>query len=222
MDHGQEMKMIVNLPEPVFWLWLSGAVFIIMALVLLIGPYNKERNELMTAFLGFLIGMGLFHILGGASMLWGKISLMYLAAFAAVTGSAFVLKFPLTAIGEGARRTIFYIAMLAGWVMIISMILLNSTMDLVMRNAAIYMIIVSGAISGFYMVAQGFRINDPSVKLKCIGGGCSIIFCCLLTHLIVILIGMTALAKLFMVLTPITLVLSVVMARRIARTSTTA
>lgn len=222
MNHGNEMINIAHLPEPIFWLWISGVVFSIMAIVLISGPFKKDRSELMNAFLGFLGGMALFHILGGASMYWEVPILMYIGSFAAVTGSAFVFKFPLSALlKDSTRKMLFYIALLTGWSMIAYMLINSYSSMHVMDAAAIYMIIVSGAISGFYMIFQGLRINDPASKIKCIGGGCSIVFCCLLTHLIVLTIGMTALAKLFMVLTPITLVLSVVVARRFAQGAVT-
>lgn len=212
------MKMIYHVPEPVFWLWLSGVVFLIMGILLIVGPYRKERTDLMNAFLGFLLGMGVFHILGGAAMLYMVPALMYIASIAAITGSAFVLKFPLNSIvNEEKRNTLFYVALLIGWGLIGYLLLNNATMDLVMNAAAIYMIVSSGLISGFYMIAHGFRINDPATKIKCIGGGCSIVFCCFVTHIIVLLAGLTIFAKVFMVLTPITLALSVVLARRFVR-----
>lgn len=218
MNYGNDLVQMTNLPEPIFWLWLSGIVFFIMAVVLLTGPFRHDRSELMNAFLGFLGGMSIFHLLGGASMYWDLPLLMYLGSFGAVTGSAFVFKFPLSAIlNDGTRKALFYVALLVGWAMIAFMLLNSYEPMMVMDIASIYMIIVSGTLSGFYMIFQGFRINDSSSKIKCIGGGCSIVFCCLLTHLIVITIGMTALAKLFMVLTPITLVLAVLVARRFAK-----
>lgn len=218
MDHGSEMVMVAGFPEPVFWLSLSGVVFLTMAIILLVGPFRRERNTLMNAFLGFLGGMAAFHIFGAIAMYKGIPLLMYVASFAAITGSAFVFKFPLSAIINPVKRQmLFLLALLVGWGVLVYLLYTSADMGTVMNAAAIYMVIVSGLISGFYMLAQGLRINDPAAKIKCIGGGCSIIFCCLITHLIVILIGFTALAKLFMILTPITVVLSVVVARRFVR-----
>jgi hypothetical protein len=227
MSHGDSMFMIAHIPEQVFWLWLSGVVFLVMAVLLIMGPYKRERSDLMNAFLGFLLGMGAFHVLGGASMLYEIPILMYIAALCAITGSVFVFKFPLSELVSTERRkTLFNLALLIGWVMVGVLLFMNASPMLVMNAAAIFMIVVSGAISGFYMVVRGLKINDPATKIKCIGGGCSIVLCCLVTHLIVILIGFNilaqsfmTLAKVFMVLTPITLVLSVLLARRFVKGS---
>jgi len=221
MEHGDPMVVMVGvLPESVFWLWISGAVFLIMAVILLSGPFRRERNKLMSAFLGFLGGMAIFHLLGGAAMYWNIPILMYVASFAAITGSAFVFKFPLSAIiSPTTRDSLFLLSLLVGWGMLTWMLFNSYEMGSVMNAAAFYMIVVSGLISGFYMIVQGLRINDPATRIKCIGGGCSIVFCCLLTHLILMYIGFTVLAKLFMILTPITVVLSVIVARRFVRTA---
>ena len=188
-----------------------------MTLIFLLGPWRREKSELMTAFLGFLGGMSLFHLVGGASMLWGNPLLMYVAAFAATTGSASVVKFPLLSIADRTlRKTLFYATLAIAWTLVLWLLVSGADPMTSMKAASIYMIIFSG-LSGAYMVWKGFLFKEPDAKIKCVGGGCSIWFCCFLTHLLVLTVGMVALAKLFMILTPVTLVLTVYVARTLSR-----
>ena len=218
MPDGDAMRQITSLPEPVFWLTLSGLIFLVMTLTLLFGPFRRERTDLMTAFLGFLAGMASFHLFGAAAMYWNEPILMYIGTLGAVTGSAFVLKFPLSAIiNSNTRTTLFYLTLLAGWALVAWMLLNSYPMDKVMALGAIFLVVVSGAISGFYMLLQGFKINDPSSKIKCIGGGCSVVSCCFLAHIIVLTLGLTIFAKAFIVLAPIALVFSVFISRKYSR-----
>ncbi len=213
------MDFLSSLPNEVFWLWLSGLTFFITALVFLLGPWRREKSELMSAFLGFLGGMSLFHLFGGASMLWGNPFLMYIAVFAATTGSAFVVKFPLLSIANAQlRKMLFYAALTIAWVLVLWLLVSGADPMVSMKAASLYMIVFSG-LSGAYMVWKGFLFKEPDTRIKCLGGGCSIWFCCFLTHLLVLTVGMIALAKLFMVLTPVTLVLTVYIARRLTAQS---
>ena len=210
------MELFLNLPNEVFWLWLSGATFLVMTLVFLLGPWRREKSELMGAFLGFLGGMSLFPLLRGASMLWENPFLMYLAAFAATTGSAFVVKFPLLSIANiKLRKIFFYAALTIAWILVLWLLVSGADPMVSMKAASVYMIVFSG-LSGAYMVWKGFLFKEPTTKIKCLGGGCSIWFCCFLTHSLVLTVGMIALAKLFMILTPITLVFTVFIARRLS------
>lgn len=209
-------SFISTLPDPVFWLWLSGITFLAMAIILLFGPLRKEKSELMYAFFGFLAGMACFHIFLGAGMYYDNLFLTYIGVLGALTGSAFVLKFPLTEIlNKSLRNYLFYIALGIGCLLVLLMILNSYGHEKAMFIASVYMIVVSGAIGGFYIVWKGLHLKEPAMKIKCVGGGCSIVFCCLITHLIVITIGMTLLAKFFMVLTPIVLIFAVYLSRAV-------
>ena len=204
-----------TIPNEVFWLWLSGLVFFVMTAIFLAGPFRRDKSELMQGFLGFLGGIAWFHIWLGASMYWGSDFLAILASLGAVTGSAFLLKFPLLVIAnEQTRKMIFYIALAIGWVLIAWLLLTSAPVMKAMMAGAIYMIVVSGGLSGFYIVWRGFHLQDPALKIKCIGGGCSVVLCCFFTHLIVLTIGMTIIAKTFMVLTPISMIGAVLIARK--------
>tara|TARA_Y100000310_G_scaffold328026_1_gene395373 strand:- start:19 stop:681 length:663 start_codon:yes stop_codon:yes gene_type:complete len=210
------INFLSNLPNEVFWLWLSGLIFLVMTLIFRLGFYYREKSELMTAFLGFLGGMSIFHIFGGASMLWDNPFLMYVAVFVAVSGSALVVKFPLLSIPNvKLRKTLFYAALMIAWGLVLWLLVYGANPMLSMKVASIYMIFFSG-ISGIYMIWKGFFIKEPANKIKCLGGGCSIWFCCFLTHILVLAVGMIVLAKLFMVLTPVVLVLTVYIARKVA------
>lgn len=215
------ISFISSLPTPIFWLWFSGLLFSLMTVLFFLVSYQKQKNELMTAFLGFLVGMASFHVLGGASMYWENPLLMYLGSLGAVTGSAFVFKFPLTsAVNKRVQQRLFFLVLVTGWLLVLAMLITNVDTITSMAWASIYMIMFSGSISGTYIIWKGFRLNDPDLKIKCIGGGCSIWFCCFLTHVIVLTIGMTGLAKFFMVMTPITLVASVFVGAQLSKNPT--
>lgn len=221
--YNKRMEIIMALPVPVFWFWISGLVFLCATVILLVGPFRHDRSDLMNAFLSFLVGMTLFHLLGGAALYWNIPILMYVATLSTVTGSAFVLKFPLSSImSERVRNRLFYIALIIGWGMVAWLLLNSFQIDQVMAAGAIYMIIVSGAISGFYMLIESLKIGDPATRIKCVGGGSSIILCCLIAHLVILAIGFTILAQLFLTLTPLTLILSIYVARLYATPTYTA
>jgi len=172
----------------------------------------------MQGILGFLAGMASFHLLMGASMYWTNTTLAILAAFGAITGSAFLLKFPLLVLPSLAvRKSLFYGALAIGWLLMIWLLLFQGGLQTAMMTGAIYMIVVSGTISGFYIVWKGFHLEDPALKVKCIGGGCSILSCCFLAHLIVLTVGLNVFAKTFIVLAPVALIVVVYLARMMER-----
>ena len=198
-----------DVPSDIFWMLLSGLSYGLMTVIFLAGPYRKNKDELMGAFLGFLAGMTLFHGVGGISMLIGSPLLMNLAAFGAITGSAFVLKFPLASLfSRQKKQALFFSALIIGYLLVAWMFLGRLDPMQSMRLAAIYMIVFSGAISATYIIWRGFHLKDASLKVKCIGGGCSILSCCFFAHVIVLAVGITTLVKFFIVLAPITLILS--------------
>ena len=220
MIFNRTVEFLASLPNDIFWLFLSGFIFLVMALVFLIGPYRQEKDELMDAFIGFLGGMSLFHLFGGLSMLLGNPFLMYIGSFGALTGSAFIVKFPLLSVSNRKlRQTSFYVALALGWLLIVWMFISNSDIMTSMRLASIYMIVFSG-LSGAYIIWKGFQFPKLGTRIKCVGGGSSIWFCCFLTHSIVLTVGMIGLAKIFMVLTPVTLVLAVLIGRSLSHQDT--
>lgn len=203
------LYFFLGLPDDVFWLSLSGLIFLAMTILFLLGPFWKNRSELMQGSLGFLGGMTLFHLFLAGGMYWENHDLNTLAALGAITGSAFLLKFPLLALQSGVmRKNLFYGVLAIGWLAVLWLFLFPHKPETPMIIGSLYMIIVSGALSGFYIIWKGFQFKDPALKIKCIGGGCSIVLCCFLTHIIVLTIGMTVLAKTFMLLSPVALVFS--------------
>ena len=210
-----------SFPEAVFWLLLSGLIFLTMTIIFLLGPFRTDRSELMQGFLGFLGGMTWFHIFLGIGMYQGSHNFNTLAAFGAVTGSAFLLKFPLLALqNKVVRKNLFYTVLGIGWLMILWLFFFPHQPETPMIVGSIYMIIVSGAIGGSYILWKGFQLEDPALKIKCIGGGCSVILCCFLTHIIVLTVGMTILAKTFMLLTPVELIFALYFARALEQRKT--
>jgi hypothetical protein len=99
------------------------------------------------------------------------------------------------------------------WLITILFLVIPHKPDMPMVVGSIYMMVNSGLIGGAYLIWKGLSFKQPAYKIKCIGAGCSVFFCCFLTHIIVLTVGMTVFAKLFMVLTPVTVVLSIVFGR---------
>jgi len=212
-------ETILGVPGAIFWLWFS-AFFYSIAVLFFWNPLKKEKTELMYAFFAFLFGMAVFHILLGFGFLWNSHFLIILGAFAALTGTAYTLKFPLTALRNHlARKILFYIALTIAWLIVAWLIIFPHMMETMFWLVFGYMILVSGGISGFYIVWTGFKLKERWLKIKCIGGGSAIITCCFVADLMFLLMGMSVLGEIFMALAPMILISSIYLGRYLQRRS---
>lgn len=178
-------ETIFNLPPDVFWLWFS-TLFYLVTILLFWPHWRTEKTDLMLSFLGFLAGMGWFHLFLGAGTYWNQPLLIYLSFLGALTGAAYTLKFPLTVFKESLRKPIFYLALLVAWLSVIWMPLFPPTPETMIWIVFLYMITISGSIAGFYIVWQGIKTTDLGMKIKGIGGGAGIITCCLAADVLVL------------------------------------
>ena len=210
--------IILGLPEAVFWLWFSAS-FYMVAIFFFLEPLRKERTELMLSFFAFLAGMAFFHILLGAGLYLNNMLLIHLGAFAALTGAAFTLKFPLTALSESKRKPVFYLALAIAWLIVVWLLIFPHEMKTMLWLVLGYMIVVSGGIAGFYIIWQGLKAKESWVKVKCLGGGGGLFTCCLIADVLVLLVGVSVLGEVFMALAPVILILAIYLGRYLQKVS---
>lgn len=209
---------IFGFPGEVFLL-LFSAFFYLVSIFFFLGPLLKEKTELMISLFAFLVGMAFFHIFMGVGFYFDSMLLIHLGAFAALTGSAFTLKFPLTVLDESKRKSIFYIVLAVAWLIVAYLLIFPHEMNVMLWLVFGYMIIVSGGITGVYIIWQGFKVKETWVKVKCIGGGSGLFLCCFIADIIVLLFGVSLVSEIFMMLAPVILILSLYIGRYIKKVS---
>lgn len=206
-------KQIFGLHAEVFLLWLS-AFFYIFVLVLTAKTFLRERNNLMTSFFAFLLGMAVFHILLGAGKQWNNLSLIHLGSLAAVTGAAFTLKLPLSFASGYLKKYGLYTALAIGWAIIIAMFFFAHS-ELVMISWVFgYMILVSGGIAGLYIFLVGLDAAERRTRILCMGGGLGLITCCFFADILVVLLGVTILGEILMSAAPLIILGSFILSDR--------
>lgn len=213
-----ETLYVLKLPEMVFWLLISGMSFSVVTLIFFVDYFRKEKNVLMVSFLGFLGGISLLHLFGAASIFWKNPFYMYIGGFGGMIGSTLVVRFPILTIRDEIwqRRSFYFVFMMAG-LLSIWMVISKQDPLILMKIASLHIVVFSGVITGSHLIWTGFHLNDPALRIKCIGGGCSIFLGCFFSHVVVFLVGFTTLAKIFMVGAPIALMASVMIGRLLLR-----
>lgn len=206
-------QIFFGLPAPVFLLWLSAAFYII-TIVLLWKHASQEKSDLMTALNAFLYGMASFHIFLGIGFYLNNLFLIYLGSFAALTGSAFTLKFPLSTFQNFWRPVGFYIALTIAWSLIIWLLISTPPVSATISVVLLYMIVVTG-FAGLYTIWVGIRAKENWVRVKCLGGGGGMVTCCLFADLLVLLEGVTVLGEILMSVAPLILLVSLWWGRRL-------
>lgn len=205
-------KIIFGLPEMVFWLWVSAALYTI-ASVLFLKNLRKEKNELMYAFFAFLAGMGVFHIFLGAGFYWNNHLLLHIGMTAALIGSAFTLKFPFSALLNPEkpsllRFALFYLALAIALLTAIWLLIADHPDKMMINLTFGYMIITTGSIAGIYVVWEGFKQRETWAKVKSVGGGAGLIICCLIADVLVLTQGASVAGEILMAVAPVVLISS--------------
>lgn len=194
-------EIILGLPGDVFLLWLSASFYLVVILILL-RSLHQVKNELMQAFNAFLYGMAAFHVFLGAGLYFNNSALIHFGAFAALTGSAFTLKFPLSSLSTLWQYLGFYLALAVAWGIILWALLFSVPIDLILKIVLAYMIIITGG-AGFYIIFVGIRSSDPAAKIKCLGGGLGMVACCFVADLLVFFRGVTMFGEFLMSVAPL-------------------
>lgn len=207
--------VILGLPGNVFLLWLSASFYVLVILILF-RPLKQIKNELILAFNAFLYGMAIFHIFLGAGIFLNNTVLIHFGIFAALTGSAFTLKFPLSSFNNLWQNIGFYTALAAAWVIVLWALLFSIPTDLILKITLAYMIIVTGG-AGFYTIFVGIKSSDPAVKVKCIGGGLGMVTCCFFADLLVFFKGVTMFGEFLMSIAPLIVLAGLFFGRRLQK-----
>ncbi|MDO8555318.1 MAG: hypothetical protein Q7R75_02020 [bacterium] len=205
-------KIILGLPEMVFWLWLS-ATFYTIASVLFLSHLRKEKNELMYAFFAFLVGMGVFHIFLGAGFYWNSHILIHIGMAAALIGSAFTLKFPFSALINPEkpslmRLALFYLAITIAILTAIWLLIADHPDKIMLDLTFGYMIIATGSIAGTYVIWKGFKQEKTWAKVKSVGGGAGMVICCFIADVLVLTQGVSVAGEILMAIAPVVLISS--------------
>lgn len=214
------MLNLFGIPEAVVLLWTS-AFFYFITILFIWNPVKEEKSELKTAFLAFLFGMAFFHTFLGLGFYLNNLLIIHIGAFAALTGSAFTFKFPLSLLKEETWRQLgFYIALLAAWSILVWMIIFSHETQPMLTLILLYMIIVTG-ISGFSIIIKGMEAKENWMKVKCGGGGLGLIICCVFADLMVLLSGkVSLLGEVLMSVAPMFLLLSLLYGRYLQKKTT--
>lgn len=207
--------VIFGLPGNVFLLWLSAS-FYISVIVILFKSLHQVKNELMLAFSAFLYGMAAFHIFLGVGLYLNNSALIHFGAFAALTGSAFTLKFPLSSLNTLRQYLGFYAALAIAWLIVLWSVLFSIPTDLLLKIVLAYMIIVTGG-AGFYIIFVGIKSVDPVAKVKCLGGGLGMVTCCFVADLLVFFKGVTMFGEFLMSAAPLIMLAGLFLGHRIQK-----
>ncbi|MEK9175525.1 MAG: hypothetical protein AAB795_02925, partial [Patescibacteria group bacterium] len=133
------------------------------------------------------------------------------------------LKFPITVFPQQWRQPLFYIFLVIVLAVNVWMIVSPIPGDQMSEIAMIFMIIVNGIITGFFMIWTGIRAASKSVKIKAIGGGLGVSSCCLVSHVLFstqVDIGLIS-SVFFQFIAPFLILGSVYAGRRVQNQSTT-
>lgn len=218
------MSMFFELPVPVFWLWFSALVYLV-SIGLFWSSFRRERSQLMNAFMGFLVGMAWLHLFIGAGLYWGQMFLSHIGFLGGLTGVAYTLKFPLSALSESKRKPLFYLGLTSAWLIVGWMLLFPHKPSTMIWVGYIYMITVAGLISSIYIIWRGIKARNTWVKVKGIGGGIGIMSCCFLADILVLYVLVTGISMgvvtghFFMWLAPIVLIAFVFFGRILEKRS---
>ncbi|MEK7192683.1 MAG: hypothetical protein AAB682_00925 [Patescibacteria group bacterium] len=216
MDLTSAPEMIFGIPGQVFLIFVS-AFFYIFAVVLFWRQYHRSGDELLSAFLAFLSGMAVFHLVLGIGSYYKNESLILLGLLAALTGSTFTLKFSLSYFSKQWRSWFFYSTLAVVWTIFLVAILSGVAIPKILTATLWYMIFSTGFLVSFYVVARGFMSRDRSTKIKCVGGGIWMAVCFLAADATVLFAGISILGEALMSLAPVIIILSVYYGRRVER-----
>ncbi len=158
-------------------LMVSGVFYLICALSIF-KTWRREKNELVGALFAFLSYQAVSMFFMGLEM--HTMNMMYsnIAALAIFVGSAYMMKFPLSKLSEGARRSSFLLIMVAllglfTWFMGTP----ERQMDL-MHFVLWYDLVVNGLLIGGSIIVFGLKATESISKKKALGGGTGVVSCC--------------------------------------------
>jgi len=214
------IDFLLGLPKGVALLWTSAFFFLASSIVIL-KPLLETRERLIRAFFAWLLGMGLLHFFMGAGFLLGTITLIHIGVFFGFTGSAYLLRIPLRGWWPNSEKVVFYLVLLAGWLIVAWMSIWPHLHDTKMMLWLLfsYMILVAGILPTIYLISAGIRARSRSVRVKGIGGGIGVASCCLFADLLVLFVfmGVAFWSEFFMAIAPVILIVAVLYGRSLEK-----
>lgn len=176
--------------------------------------YRKEPNELMAAFMAFLISMAISLAFMAGAMLWGIPLLGMIGTVAILVGSVIMLRFPFSYFEPTTRSIMFGTAVVLAFLFLFFMMVVPAGQRLMSDLVMWFMIIVNGIMVSLFMIQRGLAAQARWFKVKTIGGGVGIASCCLVSHLAA-LNGMMMLMAVSQFMAPIIIAVSIHLGRRL-------
>lgn len=208
-------QFLFGIPGDVFLVFISAFFYIVS--IFLLRSYRQEYDELLNAFLAFMVGMAVFHIALGIGLYLNNSSIIYIGLFSALTGATFTLKFVLTHFSETKRAALFYICLAVVWTAFLGALVFSTSTATILLATFWYMIFTTGILVGIYIIFRGIISHDAPTRVKSIGGGLGMITCCLIADISAITAGVTILGELFMSVAPLIILGSIYYGRKLER-----
>ncbi len=216
--------LILGLPNPVFFLWLS-AFFYMIAILFLLKRFLKENTKLLDAFYIYLEGMFLMHVFFGMALFVpSAANVMYLFGFVSVViGSAFSTRFLLYSEFPNYEKKLFYAILAIGLIILAYPVAIDGISTVGMTLAMLYLIVFTGVSSSMYLVYVSDREVDMGSKIKGLGGGIGMFLSSGVASTAILFGGLTAqitlferifhIPQFFMALSPIVILASIILGR---------
>ncbi|MDP2593663.1 MAG: hypothetical protein Q8P52_03380 [bacterium] len=203
--------LVLGLHLDVFLMYAAG-VFYAFCAFLVLKSYRRERNELLGAFLAFLVYQALAMIFMGIefhtmNLLYGEI-----AALAVFVGSAYMMKFPFSSFSKGTRRIVFFVTLIVSVMIFTWFLQTPERKTLLMPFVLWYDIVVNGLVVGGAILIFGMRIGPPQ-KIKALGGGAGVVSCCVVANASM-LSGAFLTSAFFQFLAPVLIISALVFAKK--------
>lgn len=197
-------------------MWMVSMIYGALLLVLM-KPFKEDKSELMKAFLAFIVSIMVANIFIGIGFFNKSIIFAFLGTFAIFTGSAFMLKFPISAFPDHYRKSLFYLSIIAFYAIIAWLMISASGRAVMPRFSIWFMVIVNGFITGLYMIYVGLQSQERWLRVKATGGGLGVAACCLASHIMFSteLVSLLVMGAMFGIASPFIMLYSVIAGRRL-------
>ena len=208
---------ILGLPQTSLTLWISAVIYVFSMIVIRL-PLRDKNNPLVLSFFSFLAGMAIFHLLLGAGHYFHSTQLVHAGIFFVLTGSAFMVRFPLSNHPKFEKAG-FGAMLLIAWSISLLLIIYPHHSETVMSMAVFAYLMIAAGFSGGYMIIQGLSCTEIWMKIKAVGGGIGLIICAFMANIFVFFSGFSLIPALLVILAPMILLCSVLMGRRAQKIS---
>ncbi len=191
---------------------VASGIFYAIASVIIWQSWRRERTELMTSFLAFMVSNAIGMAFMGLGPIYNSSTTMDIGTFAILIGSAFMLKFPLSFAPEAWRKGLFYVALVGTVVLSWWMSFTMSGMHYGMDVMNWFVIVIDGIVVGGLMIVMGLKAHERWFRVKSSGGGAGVMACCLVSQAAT-MSGAVITSAVFQFLAPIIMIGAIVVGR---------